>query len=55
MSLYYKAMLIKESVLRPEIFQILSTSQAKTKHKRKNIEVWQNSLRLNSYTYMYLS
>ena len=31
-----KAMLIKESVLRPEIFQILSASQAKKTHRTKN-------------------
>ena len=30
-----KAMLIKESVLRPEIFQILSARQ-KTTHRKKN-------------------
>ena len=33
-NLSYKAMLFKESVLRPEIFQILSASQAK-KHTEK--------------------
>ena len=31
-----KAMLIKESVLRPEIFQILSASQAKKHTQKKN-------------------
>ena len=31
-----KAMLIKESVLCPEIFQILSASQAKKTHRKKN-------------------
>ena len=42
--LWVKAMLIKESVLRPEIFQILSASQAK-KHPEKNT---QDNIRLNS-------
>ena len=39
-----KVMLIKESVLRPEIFQILSASQAK-KHTQKKT---QDNIRLNS-------
>ena len=38
-----KAMLIKESVLRPEIFQILSASQVKNTHRRKA----QNNIRSN--------
>ena len=36
-------MLIKESVLHPEIFQILSASQAKNKHRKKT----QDNIRLN--------
>ena len=41
---FIKAMLIKESALRPEIFQILSASQAK-KHTQKKT---QDNIRLNS-------
>ena len=35
-----KAMLIKESVLRPEIFQILSASQAKNTQKKTVMHIY---------------